>query len=110
MRVSQSTANNPAKSNEASGSRKTERASQAQGAKKTDKTGKSAGASDANTEISTKGREFAKAKAVAADAPDIREQKIAELKKRIAEGKYKIDEKAVADKMVDEHIDMHGIG
>jgi negative regulator of flagellin synthesis FlgM len=61
------------------------------------------------TEISTKGKDFSKAKAVAANAPDVREEKIAELKKRIAGGKYEVDANKVASKMVDEHLSS-GIG
>src|ERR1700737_2701696 len=59
---------------------------------------------DAKTEISAKGKEFAKAKAVANDAPDVREEKIAALKARIADGKYKVDADAIADRMIDEHL------
>ena len=58
----------------------------------------------AKTEISSKGKEFAQAREVAAKAPDTREDKIAELKQRIAGGSYKVDAKAVSDKLVDEHI------
>ena len=63
-----------------------------------------AASSDAKTEISAKGREFATARATAAAAPDVREDKIAELKKRIAEGKYEVDANKVADKMVRDHM------
>lgn len=55
-------------------------------------------------EISTKAKEFVKAKEVATNAPEIREAKIAELKRRIAEGKYKVDADKVADKMVEDHL------
>jgi len=34
---------------------------------------------------------------------------VAELKKRIAEGKYKVDANAVADRMVDEHLNTAGL-
>jgi negative regulator of flagellin synthesis FlgM len=60
-------------------------------------------------EISARAKEMARAKAVADGAPDTREAKIAELKKRIAEGSYKVDAKAVADRMVDDHLSS-GIG
>ena len=55
-------------------------------------------------EISAKAKEFSKAYAAAATAPDVREDKIADLKKRIADGSYKIDNDAVADKMISEHM------
>jgi negative regulator of flagellin synthesis FlgM len=80
-----------------------EKASEASSSSKAVATG------DANTEISAKGKEFAKAKAVAHEAPDVREEKIAALKARIAEGRYKIDADAIADRMVDEHLKA-GIG
>jgi negative regulator of flagellin synthesis FlgM len=60
-------------------------------------------------EISTKARDFAKAKAVAGEAPDVREQKIADIKARIAAGKYEVNAQAIADRMVDEHL-TSGIG
>jgi flagellar biosynthesis anti-sigma factor FlgM len=38
----------------------------------------------------------------------VREEKIAALKARIAEGKYKVDADKVADRMVDDHLQMTG--
>ncbi len=58
----------------------------------------------AKTEISGKAKELAHAKDVASQTPDIREQKIAEIKARIAAGKYEVNSKAIADRMVDEHL------
>ena len=58
----------------------------------------------AKAEISEAGKDFAKARSVAHSAPDTREEKIAELKKRIAGGKYEVNADAIADKMVDEHL------
>jgi len=37
--------------------------------------------------------------------PDVREDKVSELKERIESGRYKIDHEAVADKLVDAFID-----
>ena len=110
MRVSDST-NNP-QVGELQGRVKV---STAQGAKKGEKAAETsansqaASTADAKAEISSKGKEFAKAKAVANDAPDIREEKIAALKARIAEGKYKVDADAIADRMIDDHL-RTGIG
>jgi negative regulator of flagellin synthesis FlgM len=110
MRVSQTTSNQ-IQNAEATSSKGVDRASQAKNAKKADKSQASTESTDsANTSISSKAKDFAKAKAVASHAPDVREEKIAELKKRIAAGKYKIDDDAVADKLVDDHIKMSGIG
>lgn len=82
---------------------------------KTDKNGEAAPAAKTDTsgavkaDISAKGKEYAAAKAAAAAAPDVREDKIAALKAKIAEGKYHVDVDAVADRMVDEHLKMSGM-
>ncbi len=60
-------------------------------------------AAPAKAEISDKARDLAKAYAVASATPDVREDRIAELKKRIASGEYKVDSDKVADKMISEH-------
>lgn len=44
-------------------------------------------------------------KDVIAAEPDIREDKVAEIKAKIESGTYRIDHQAVADKMVDSFID-----
>ncbi len=54
-------------------------------------------------EISSRAKDSAKAHLVASTTPDVREDKVAELKRKIAEGSYKIDADAVADKMIREH-------
>jgi negative regulator of flagellin synthesis FlgM len=109
MRVSQS-GNNP-QTSEVAGRVKVTHAQNSKGEKASEasSSAKAAAAGDANTEISAKGKEFAKAKAIANEAPDVREEKIAALKARIAEGKYKVDADAIADRMVDEHLKL-GIG
>lgn len=63
-----------------------------------------AGSTSATTEISSKAKEMATARATAAGAPDVREDRIAELKKRIAEGKYEVDSNKVADKLISDHM------
>ena len=86
--------------------------------KRTGKTGGSSNAQDAGksgnaaasdsgavkADISSRGKEIASARSAALAAPDTREDKIAELKKRIAEGSYKVDANAVADRMVNDHL------
>lgn len=99
--------NRSVQSSEASAASATKRAEKAE-------TPKAAAASQAeNTsakaEISGKAREFAKAKEVAGQAPDVREDRIAELKAKIAAGNYKVNAQAIADRMVDEHLSS-GIG
>ncbi len=64
---------------------------------------------DVSASISPRARELANAKALATAAPDVREEKIAELKKRIAAGGYHVDADKIADRLVDDHIKMSGI-
>ena len=90
-------------------------AAAAREAKKKEKTGAAANSAvntegSVNANISAKGKEFARAKEIASNAPDVREEKIAELKLRIAAGKYNVDPRAVADRMVDEHLKTAGSG
>lgn len=109
MRVSQ-TGNNPVQSSELSSAKNAGKAAATEAAAKKGKTAETSGSNDsaavdgANATISSKAKEFAKAKEVATQAPDVREEKIAELKRRIAEGKYKVNSEAIADRMVDEHL------
>ena len=60
--------------------------------------------SSVSAEISSKARDMAQAKAVASGAPDIREAKIEELRKRIAAKQYNVKPEDIADKMVEEHL------
>jgi negative regulator of flagellin synthesis FlgM len=87
-------------------SKKSAAAKKAETAYGADKAGSvSAAASGAtNTEISSRAKDMARAKEVASGAPDIREEKIAELKKRIANKEYNVKPEAIADRMVDEHL------
>jgi negative regulator of flagellin synthesis FlgM len=109
MRVNQS-GNNPVQGAEVSNAAKTERAQKAQAKRGAQQAGGAAAAEGAKAQISTKGKEFARAKEVATSAPDVREERIAELKRRIAAGKYQVDANAVADRMVDEHLKTAGPG
>jgi len=54
--------------------------------------------------ISSRAHEMVEAKKIASDASDIREQKIAELKRRIANKEYNVKPSDIADRMVDEHL------
>ncbi len=65
---------------------------------------KSISADGSTAEISFRAKEMARAKEAAAAAPDVREEKVAELKRRIQSGEYSVSANKVADKMVDEHI------
>ena len=65
---------------------------------------------DASTEISVKSKEFSRVKGIATGTPDVRDDRVAALKRKIAEGSYQVDSDAIADRMVDEHLKMSGIG
>ena len=52
--------------------------------------------------LSERAQDIRKAKEIARAAPEIREDRVAELQKRIDAGNYKVAAKDIADKMVDE--------
>lgn len=56
-----------------------------------------------NVNVSERAQMMQKAKELASGT-DIDEAKVARLQKMIDEGKYKTDAKAIADKLVDEHL------
>lgn len=60
----------------------------------------------ARVELSPRAQEAKKIKELAMAAPDVDEAKVAKFRKLIDEGKYNIDAKAIADRMVDEHLDI----
>jgi len=60
---------------------------------------------DAIVNLSPALKEAQAIKEIIASEPDVREDKVAELKERIESGRYEIDHQAVADKMVDSFID-----
>lgn len=69
----------------------------------------SVGALSNNTEavkvdVSDRALEAKRIKEIAMATPDVDEAKVAKFRKMIDEGTYKIDAKAIADKMVDEQL------
>jgi len=60
---------------------------------------------DTIVNLSTASKEAQMAKKIAASEPDMRQDKVAELKQRIESGNYAVDQKDVADKMVDSFMD-----
>jgi negative regulator of flagellin synthesis FlgM len=54
--------------------------------------------------ISSRAKDSAKAKEIAASSPDIDEAKVARLKSAIQNGSYKVDSDKVAERLVDEHL------
>lgn len=58
----------------------------------------------ANVNVSDKAQMFAKAKEIATRPDTVDEAKVARLQKLIDEGKYKTDAAAIADRLVDDHL------
>ena len=56
-------------------------------------------------ELSPKAQEAKKIKEAAMSAPDIDEVKVAKFREMIDKGTYKIDPQAIADRMVDDHLE-----
>lgn len=63
-----------------------------------------ASAQATKVELSPRVQEIKKIKEAAKNSPDVDAAKVEKFKKLIAEGKYKVDAQAVADKMVNEHL------
>lgn len=59
----------------------------------------------ARVDVSNRAMDAKKIKDIAMSTPDVDEAKVAKFRKLIEEGKYKVDAKAVADRMVDEHFE-----
>jgi|APCry1669190691_1035309.scaffolds.fasta_scaffold01221_4 negative regulator of flagellin synthesis FlgM len=57
-----------------------------------------------NVEISSRAKELAQAKELASSAPDVRVDRVAQLKKQIAEGNYHVSSEDIADRMVEDHL------
>ena len=58
----------------------------------------------ASADLSSKGKEFVRAKSIATGAPDVREDKVSGLKAKVADGTYKVDPEAVAGRLLSEHL------
>lgn len=83
----------------------------ASGVKKSDSTSQESakvssaqGSQATKVELSSRAQDVKKIKDIATSAPDVDSAKVEKFKQLIAEGKYKVDAKAVADRMVDEHL------
>jgi len=62
-----------------------------------------------SAQISPGAREFLEAKGVAESAPDVREAKIAELRRRIENKEYNVKPEMIAERMVNEHLGTFGL-
>jgi negative regulator of flagellin synthesis FlgM len=78
------------------------------GYEKSEAANSSASTGSANADISSRAKDMAKAKQIAADTPDVREAKIAALREQIQNKKYNVSADAIADKLVDDHIRLAG--
>ncbi len=59
---------------------------------------------EGGVEISDQARMMKEVRGLVYAAPDVRADKVSDLKRRIKDGNYAIDSAAVADKLVDEHL------
>ncbi len=109
MRVNNNN-NTPVQNTETTATQSKAKAAEAKSVREAKEARNGAAIEGAKAEISDRGREIASAKAAATSAPDVREEKVAELKRRIAAGQYKVSADAIADKMVDEHLQTRDIG
>ena len=113
MRVGQQPTSNSVQGSDVSGAKGADRSAAASKAKSTGASAQPAISSDGDgavkADLSSKGKEMATAKAVADQTPEVREEKISELKRRIAAGRYEVSPDKIADRMVDDHL-KSGIG
>lgn len=87
---------------------KTGKTDASKGALNSDQAGamaKNAAVSPSNVSVSERAQMMAKAKEIASKTT-VDEAKVARLQKMIDEGKYKVDAQAVADRLVDEHLNI----
>ncbi|MCB0368089.1 MAG: flagellar biosynthesis anti-sigma factor FlgM [Bdellovibrionales bacterium] len=84
---------------------KSSESKESKGLRSSDKSSSSSAAGDATKIIlSDRAQEARKIKELAMSAPDVDQAKVDKFRKLIDEGKYKVDAKAVADKMVDDEL------
>ena len=62
------------------------------------------GSGASKVDVSNRAQEAKKIKELAMAAPDVDQAKVEKFRKLIEDGKYKVDAKAVADKMVDDEL------
>ena len=69
------------------------------GRTQTKKSSRSSGTDEDKLEISQFGRDYQVAKAAVAAAPDVREDRVAEVKAKYESGRYEVSAKALAEKL-----------
>jgi negative regulator of flagellin synthesis FlgM len=70
-----------------------------------DKSSKANALDASRVEVSEQAQQAKKIKEIAMSVPDIDAEKVARFRKMIDDGTYKVDARAVADRMVDEHLE-----
>lgn len=65
--------------------------------------------SSSRVEVSPRAQEAKRIKEMAMATPDVDEAKVAKFRQLIDEGKYKVDAKSVADRLVEEHLAMENL-
>lgn len=61
-------------------------------------------ADSAKVDLSARAKDIARAKEIAMSSPDVDMAKVEKFQKLIDDGKYKVDSKAIAERMVEEHL------
>lgn len=61
-------------------------------------------ADSTKVDLSSQAKDIQRAKEIAMASPDVDQAKVDKFQKLIDEGKYKIDSKAIAERMVEEHL------
>lgn len=112
MKISNSVENRTLDRLEGTKTRKTEeaKAKKADGPETATATASEAATPHAKMEISGRAKEMANAKAAALSAPDVREDRVAELKKKIQNKEYNVSPEAIADKLLKEHLETGKMG
>lgn len=64
-----------------------------------------AGDAASRVDVSEQAQQAKKIKEIAMSVPDVDSEKVARFRKMIDDGTYKVDARAVADRMVDEHLE-----
>lgn len=82
----------------------TDKAAAAKAAEEARKAKSSQTTGGAAVDISDQAHLMKQARDIVYASPDIRADRVSDLKRRIKDGSYKVDANAVADKLVDEHL------
>lgn len=106
MKIGNSTANNL---QQAQASQDAKKAKELDSAQRRNSDPSAMAKESVKSELSGKAKELARTADLAKSAPDIRAEKIAELRERIAKGEYNVKPEGIADRMVDDHLRMEGI-